>query len=271
MTPSPMRLSIEHTTDYGYRQPLRFGLQESRLTPKSRAGQIVLRWNILVEGGRIEAKFEDQHNNQVALISLDEGVERVRILCDGEVETTDNAGVVGRHGGFAPVWYFGRSTALTQPGPRLHRLARGLADTYATDIDRLHALSRQIILEAPYSIGATDAAGSGEEALSRGAGVCQDHAHIFIAVARLLGYPARYVSGYLALDATVEQDAMHAWAEAHVKGLGWVGFDVSNGISPDDRYVRVATGLDYREAAPVSGISYGADTETLSVCIRVAQ
>ena len=63
--------------------------------------------------------------------------------------------------------------------------------------------------------------------------------------ARALEVPARYVSGYLMMDDRVDQEATHAWAEAFVEGLGWVGFDISNGISPDPRYVRVATGRDY--------------------------
>ena len=76
---------------------------------------------------------------------------------------------------------------------------------------------------------------------------------------------------YLMLDDTQAQDAMHAWAEAHVDGLGWVGFDVSNSISPDPRYVRVATGLDYLQAAPVTGMRIGGADETLRVDIEVAQ
>jgi transglutaminase-like putative cysteine protease len=83
--------------------------------------------------------------------------------------------------------------------------------------------------------------------------------------------PARYVSGYLMMNDRVEQDATHAWAEAWVHGLGWVGFDVSNGISPDPRYVRVATGRDYREAAPVTGISFGSVTGDLTVSLAVEQ
>jgi transglutaminase-like putative cysteine protease len=82
--------------------------------------------------------------------------------------------------------------------------------------------------------------------------VCQDHAHIFIGAARAADIPARYVSGYLMMNDRIEQDATHAWAEAHVEELGWVGFDISNGISPDPRYVRVATGRDYRHAAPLT-------------------
>ena len=107
--------------------------------------------------------------------------------------------------------------------------------------------------------------------MSDGRGVCQDHAHIFIACARHLDYPARYVSGYLMMDDTTDQTAMHAWAEAYIEGLGWVGFDVSNGISPDARYVRVATGLDYSDASPITGMRIGGLSETLGVQIKVVQ
>ena len=102
-----------------------------------------------------------------------------------------------------------------------------------------------------------------------GSGVCQDHAHIFIGIARALDIPARYVSGYLMMDDRIDQEATHAWAEAHVEHLGWVGFDISNGISPDQRYVRLATGRDYRDAAPITGISIGATTRELSVQVAV--
>ena len=107
--------------------------------------------------------------------------------------------------------------------------------------------------------------------LALGAGVCQDHAHVFISAARLLGHPARYVSGYLMMDDRTHQEATHAWAEVLIEDLGWVGFDVSNGISPDERYVRIATGLDYREAAPISGIRFGTGEERLHVSIQVQQ
>ena len=69
----------------------------------------------------------------------------------------------------------------------------------------------------------------------------------------------------------VEQDATHAWAEAHIDGLGWVGFDVSNGVSPDERYVRLAVGRDARDAAPISGLRVGNADETLIVSLQVQQ
>lgn len=86
-----------------------------------------------------------------------------------------------------------------------------------------------------------------------------------------MGFPARYVSGYLMMDDRIDQDATHAWAEAHISGIGWIGFDVSNCISPDERYIRVATGLDYKEAAPISGMRIGSSEETMSVSLQVQQ
>jgi transglutaminase-like putative cysteine protease len=122
-----------------------------------------------------------------------------------------------------------------------------------------------------YTPGTTSTETSAEEALKLGAGVCQDHSHVFVSAARTMGFPARYVSGYLMMDGTTVQAASHAWAEAHVQGLGWVAFDAANGISPDERYVRVATGLDYRDAMPVSGIRLGQAQEQLAVTITVEQ
>ena len=119
--------------------------------------------------------------------------------------------------------------------------------------------------------GKTYAATPAEDALSGGEGVCQDHAQIFISAARIAGVPARYVSGYLMMDDRVDQDAGHAWAEAWLPDLGWVGFDVSNGHSPDERYVRLATGLDYSQAAPLSGMRHGIGNETMIVSLQVQQ
>ena len=160
----------------------------------------------------------------------------------------------------SPVWH-----PFTQHGL--------LRDVPASDtrkpLDFLHALSALIRERVAYEAGRTHSATTAEEAIGQAAGVCQDHAHIFIGAARASGVPARYVSGYLLMDDRIEQEATHAWAEAHVEGLGWVGFDVSNGISPDPRYVRVATGSDYRDAAPITGISIGASEQVLTVGVAV--
>lgn len=266
-----MRLKILHTTRYTYDSPVGYGLMQLRNTPKDRPSQKVLNWSVSVEGGRIEAEFDDQHANHVHLISVGGDLAELNIICEGEIEVRGNSGVVGPHTGYAPLWLFKRATPLTRAGPLIRKLLRNVPDASEGDIPRLHALVALIREAVIYETGRTDADTRAEEALEAGHGVCQDHAHIFVSAARLLGYPARYAGGYLMMDDRIEQDAGHAWAEVHVEGLGWVGFDVSNAISPDERYVRVATGLDYAEAAPVSGMRFGAAAESLDVSIQVQQ
>lgn len=267
-----MRLRISHQTTYRYDAPVPYALQQLRLTPKSRAGQNVRRWDIRLEGGRAEAEFEDHNNNRVALVRLEDDLQEIVIHCEGEVDTVNNSGVIGTHGGYAPLWYFARDTELTKQGAGIRRLIRDLSQAkFDSDIPRLHALSERISDSVRYETSKTGPETSAEEALEAGHGVCQDHAHIFIAAARHMGIPARYVSGYLMMNDRVEQDASHAWAEVHLEDIGWIGFDVSNGISPDERYVRVATGLDYREAAPVSGMRFGDAGESLIVSLQVQQ
>ncbi len=264
-----MRLKIHHVTRYRFDEPVTFALQQVRKTPKNSHGQAVWDWQTRVNGGTRELGFVDHHNNACDLISYDRSTTEVEIVSCGEVELTDTQGIVGRHVGPAPLWLYTRASPRTEARSGLREMMRGLErdDTLAM----LHALTARIRAAVSYEIGASDPRWSAEEALAAGRGVCQDHAHVFVAAARHLGLPARYVSGYLLLDDRTLQDAMHAWAEVHVDGLGWVGFDVSNGISPDHRYVRVATGLDYGDAAPVSGTRIGGSGEQLEVRIEVAQ
>lgn len=268
-----MRLSIRHTTHYRFDTPVAHGLQRLRLTPKSTHGQQVHEWRMDLTGARVEAAFEDHNQNQTTLISLEPGVQDVTVTCTGTVTTSDNAGVLGPHSGYMPMWRFLAQTPLTKPGPRMKNLVADLeAGADAEDrLATLHRLSVAVLGAVSYELGHTTAETSAEEAVAAGRGVCQDHAHIFIGCARALGIPSRYVSGYLMMNDRVVQDAGHAWAEALVDGLGWVGFDVSNGISPDGRYVRVASGCDYRDAAPVTGISYGGGGNALRVLLEVEQ
>jgi transglutaminase-like putative cysteine protease len=265
-----MRLKISHTTSYHYDEPVPYALQQLRLRPKSRADQHVLSWDLKISGGTRQVSFEDEHANTVDLISFEPGARDIVISCHGEVEVTDTGGLVGKHTGFAPLWLFETFTPLTRVGPQVRSLVAGV-DRNLPELEILHNLSAHILEAVPYSTDQTDPQLTAEQVLDLGIGVCQDHAHVFIAAARQLGFPARYVSGYLMMNDRIEQDASHAWVEAHVDALGWVGFDVSNGYSPDARYVRVATGLDYLGASPISGMRYGRGTENMLVNLQVAQ
>lgn len=265
-----MRLNISHETLYEYDQPVPFGLQQVRQTPRTSHVQRVLQWETHVEGGTLQATFSDQYRNVVQLVSLDEGQDTFRLMSTGSVETIDTGGVYGAASELVPLWLFSRSTPLTKPGPKVRELL-GDHDADTGDLDTLHELSSRIRDAVSYRTGSSTTWSTAEDALSTGSGVCQDHAHVFVSAARLAGWPARYVSGYLMMNDRIHQEASHAWAEVYVTGLGWVGFDVSNGISPDERYVRIAVGLDYAEAAPVSGVRFGNAQEELNVAVQVQQ
>jgi transglutaminase-like putative cysteine protease len=186
-----------------------------------------------------------------------------------------------------PAGVFLRETPLTAPDEGIRAFAEAVAAAAGPDpLNLFHALMLAIRDRMRFDVNATDTGTSAVEAFQHRHGVCQDFAHVFIAAARHLGHPARYVGGYLfqpalshwqsqgpagqaQAQATDAQDAGHAWAEALVPHLGWVGFDPANGISPTDAYVRVAVGLDYLGAAPVRGTRYGGSGESLSVKVIV--
>ena len=265
-----MRLKIEHTTTYRFTHPVAHGVQRLRLTPKETQGQRIVDWTMTFTGLTEQLAYDDQNFNHTTLVSVQPGVREVVVACRGVVETEDRSGVIGHHSGHLPLWSFLGVTPLTRPGARVRALVGQLdkgGDTLAT----LHTLSDLVHGSLAWTPGATGPETTAEEALGQGQGVCQDMAHAFIAAARLLDVPARYVSGYLLLHDRVQQDAMHAWVEAFVEGLGWVGFDVANRISPDQHYVRVATGRDYRDAAPVLGVRFGQHVEELAVALAVEQ
>lgn len=274
-----MRIAISHTTHYRFDSPVRHGLQRLRLTPRSSGVQEVMTWEVQVEGAVVEASYDDHNQNHTQLVAFGPETREIVLTCRGLVETHDTAGIIGKHTGFMPLWVFRNQTVLTEPGPRI----KALASRFSLDaapvggpvggnaLEVLHGLSDEIAAAVAYEAGHTEADTTGEAALALGLGVCQDHAHIFISAARHMGIPARYVSGYLLMDDRTMQDAGHAWAEAHVEGLGWVGFDVSNAICPDQRYVRVAVGADYRDAAPVTSLSQGGGAGELRVELCVEE
>jgi transglutaminase-like putative cysteine protease len=264
-----MRLTIRHATHYTFAGPVFSGLQQLRLTPLDNHNQKVTEWNFEVERGTKQLSFSDQFGNHVDLVSLESNTTEIKITCTGTIELTDTHGIVGPHKGLAPLWLYKRQTDRTRAGVNVRRLARQVEGD--TDLNRMHNLKELVADAVTYQPGRSEPDWTAEDAIIEGHGVCQDHTHVFVACARALDLPARYVSGYLLMNDRTEQEAMHAWAEVHLPDLGWVGFDASNRISPDKRYVRVATGLDYSDAAPVTGTRIGGAEEALSVEIEIAQ
>ncbi|TCL74621.1 transglutaminase family protein [Rhizobium sp. BK251] len=262
-----MRLKIDHITEYKYEEPVQFSLQRLRLTPRDTPGQRVINWTVDVGEAHSEVEYDDQFDNLVNLVSVYGEREGTRIVASGEVETEDLTGVVGPHTGFCPLWLFLRETSRTKPGKMTRELIRRAEGD--SELARMHALMDAIHEQVEYRPGSSNTETTAEQALEARSGVCQDHAHIFVTAARALQIPARYVSGYLMMEGKAEQAATHAWGEAHIPSLGWVGFDPANNICPDDRYVRISSGLCYRDAAPVSGMRIGTPGEKLSVTVTV--
>jgi transglutaminase-like putative cysteine protease len=263
-----MKIRIVHETIYTFSSPVTRTVQYLRLTPRRDRCQHVLSWS--VSGPDTLVDWVDGLGNRVTAASEYLPGDRLHIHVEGVVETTDTGGVLPLDDGLPPLMFL-RTSALTAPADTLRALAkpfRAVADREGP-IPALHGLMDAIADRVPYTAGTTHAASTAAEALDHGVGVCQDHAHIFIACARLLGFPARYVSGYLAAgDGTM---ASHAWGEAHVPLLGWVSFDPSNRQCATDAYVRLAIGHDYAGARPVSGVRQGGGEEEMDVRLAVEQ
>jgi transglutaminase-like putative cysteine protease len=267
-----MRLRIAHATTYHYAPPASGVIQILRMTPGSHDGQYVANWQIDVSSDSRLDMHLDAFGNITHVLTLGP-VEELVIRVEGLIETHNTGGVLKGTDERFPPSLFLRETDLTRVNPEMAAFARNLRDESESDaLGFLHGLLVQLNEHMTFDIDPTHTGTTAAEAFAMRRGVCQDYAHIFIACARSAGIPARFVSGhFLRADGKVDQEAGHAWAEAHVPNLGWVGFDATNGICTTDAHARVAIGLDYLGAAPVRGTRYGGGRETLEVAVRVDQ
>ena len=267
-----MRLSIVHRTAYQYDAAVSFGIQYLRLTPYANASQRVIRWTIDAPGKL--TRWTDAFGNLCDTLIFDGPGDRIEIAAMGEVETTDTTGVLPDEQGGVPVETYLRPTSLTASDETVADFAAPHAEAVSRDrLDAVHRIASAIRDRVDYREGATDVQSSASEALRNGSGVCQDHAHVFIAVCRALDIPARYISGYLHVaDRNTPETAGHAWAAAWMDGLGWVSFDVANRTCGTGSYVGTAIGLDYDSACPIRGIREGGEpAERLSVSVDVKE
>ena len=268
-----MRLRITHRTHYRYDTPAKSVIQMLRLTPRNYDGQYVAEWRVDVSTGCRLDQHEDAFGNITHTFTADGPFSELSVFVEGEVETRDTHGVVlGTVERFPPSLYL-RETALTRPDPDIAAFAAASRNRSGEDaLTLLHVMLERLHTTITFDTDPTHVATTAAEAFALKRGVCQDLTHIFIAAARSLGIPARYISGYLRQhNGVAEQDAGHAWCEAFVPELGWVAFDAANRVCATDSHVRVAVGLDYLGAAPLRGSRYGGGGEVLSVRVRVDQ
>jgi transglutaminase-like putative cysteine protease len=266
-----MRLRIAHSSVYRYDPPTAGVIQVLRLTPRNHDGQYVQRWHIDVVPDARLAAHEDAFGNITHVFTADGPLEELRVEVDGEVEMQSADGVVRGTVERFPPSLFLRDTALTQADTAIRYLAAKIrAASRGEVLAELHGLLDRLFEDIAGDAAASPAPANAAETFAHKRGAPKDLAHIFIGAAHTLGIPARFVRGYFRKP-DAEADTSHAWAEAHVPGLGWVGFDPSNGCCPTDGHVRVAIGLDSLGAAAVRGTRLGVGAETLAVAIRVDQ
>jgi transglutaminase-like putative cysteine protease len=268
-----MHIHIRHSTVYRYDPPATGVIQLLRLTPRDHDGQHVARWRIDVWPDARFKAHEDAFGNITHVFNSVGKFAELRIDIEGEVETQDTDGVIKGAVERFPPDLFLRETPLTAPDQAIRDFADEVRAARCDDaLTQAHAVLQSLHKEMTFDLTMTDLLPTASEAFALKRGVCRDLCHIFLAAARHLGIPARYVAGYLHMaDGTVEQDAGHAWAEAFIPDIGWVGFDPANAICPTEAYVRVAIGLDSIGAAPVRGVRFGAGRENLDVTITVGQ
>jgi transglutaminase-like putative cysteine protease len=267
-----MRLRISHSTTYRYEPAATGVIQILRMTPGSHDGQYIAEWQIDISTDSRLDMHEDAFGNVTHVITHGP-IEDLTITAEGLIETHDTGGVLKGADERFPPSLFLRGTPLTTANPAMTSFVRELAAESENDVlGFMHALMTQISEHMTFDEDPTNSGTSAAEAFVLKRGVCQDYAHIFIACARAGGVPARFVSGHFhRSDGAAQQQAGHAWAEAFVPRLGWVGFDAANCICSTDAHARIAMGLDYLGAAPVRGTRYGGGLETLDVRVRVEQ
>ncbi len=263
-----MHLVVRHLTSYAYDPPAGRCALRLRLYPPAFQSQRVLNWTVSVNGETVAPLMTTASGDRCSLWMRQTPQSLIEIVAEGEVETTDASGVVrGLRDTVRPGVYL-RETSLTAPDDSIRRLAAATGG--ATLLSRLHELCDAVRSAMDYTSGATDSRTTASQALKQGSGVCQDHAHVFISAARSIGTPARYVVGYLLADGAPEAET-HAWAEAWLPDLGWTGFDPANRMCPTDGYVRLTSGLDSADAAPVRGNVSGAPRERLDASVAITQ
>ena len=266
-----MRIKVSHEIRHRFTPPARGAIQNLRLTPHGFESQYVLRWRIGVDADCVLRQTDDAHGNIVSSFSLHgPPIERVVVSAEGEVETTDAAGVIrGAVERLPPETYL-RQSPLAYVNGSLRGFAAEATAGAEYPLDAMHRLMGALHGALAYQPDSADAPGLAVEAFALRRGRARDFAHIFIACARWLNIPARFVGGYRAGDEAGERAGVHAWAEAHVPVLGWVGFDATEPVCPDERYVRVVVGFDGQDGA-MTRVAHSGGAEEVETAVRVEQ
>lgn len=278
-----LRYVVRHVTRFVYSSPVRETLMELRMQPRSEDRQICLSFELTVEPPAQVQSFRDYQGNIVHNFDIPRPISELCITALSRLQVQepepppsalsptvwdelDRAQEEGEHFDF-----LSPTTRTRASDEALEVLRRELGAFRRDDpLTVLRELNQGLHERFRYAPQSTVVETPLDEVLAARAGVCQDFSHLFLALARQLGIPARYVSGYLYhRDDTSVPDASHAWVEAYLPTLGWLGFDPTNNLLAGERHIRTAVGRDYSDVPPNRGTHKGEATSELSVAVQV--
>jgi transglutaminase-like putative cysteine protease len=282
-----MQYEIRHITQFQYDRPVRESVVELRMQPRRTSGQGLVSFELEVEPQGQIFSYADSWGNAVHHFDVPRSHDRLDIIARSIVETyaqpeplpaspMDDWARLASDEVRADCWDFLalHGFAIQTPALRAFIDERGLDKLRRSDpMTAVMALSGAVFDAFDYEAGVTEPESPIDHALVEGRGVCQDFAHIMIAICRLWGVPARYVSGYLFTDRETHDrstsDATHAWVEAFLPSCGWIGIDPTNNVLARERHLAVAVGRDYSDVPPSRGVFKGEAESRLAVGVAV--
>lgn len=253
-----MKLTVDHFTHYRYDHEVKFSTQYLRLTPQNSPRQRIIEWTLNLPEQATAAV--DGFGNVLHVLTLDRPHEMIAIHAKGQVEIADDSENITEECGPLSPLVFLRCSPLTQPDEAIRAFALRYYRAQAPE-ESLRELMAQLRARMPYTPGATQVQDSAAKVFAAQHGVCQDHAHVYLACCRSLHIPARYVSGYIYSEDT-RHVAMHAWAEVWLNGH-WQSFDITNNTCNTGQHLKLAVGFDYLDACPVRGSRIGGGYEEM--------
>jgi len=274
-----MKLRIQHTTTYRYSQPLLYTVQTLHLWPVSGALQTVEQWDLRTPGTLTrQPDIEGNRVHGFSLVALPgKGPRELVVTAQGGVVTHGKAEFADV-GAEAPPGLYLRSTALAEPHPRMALWALQVVPALMASRARgegpgladLLALTHAVADKVRYRPGQTGVETTALEAFDWELGVCQDQAHVMVAVCRSIGLPARYVSGYFHAEGQPEL-ASHAWVDVCLEegSRRWISLDVTHRCVTDERHIRLAAATDYAACLPIRGLRLGGGDEVMAVDGRI--
>ena len=282
-----MQFNIRHVTRFIYESPITESVMEARVQPRSEGTQRCLHFTLGTTPSSRVRMYQDHDGNVVHHFNIPGRISRLSVVADAVVDSTplaplpdaigldawEQLDAIGAAGTF---WELSNPSPFARPSAALDAFAEELASSRTADpLTTLKRLNEDLFAKLTYSPNSTRVDSPIDEALTSRRGVCQDFTHIMIALVRQLGIPCRYVSGYLFQQGEdgvrSSEGATHAWAEAWLPGLDWIGFDPTNKLMADDRHIRVALGRDYSDVPPTRGVfkGFSAVRSELAVAVRV--